>query len=163
MILEIHIVEGQAALRVRLIDHPARQGFAGIRHFPDDPSWVRRARWQALPVAEAREIGMKGGAVGAVQITHRAVFDHAGQQVVLIPTHWKGGKPMFVLRDATSGRQTYGAARFLIGDDIESDALTLDFNRAFNPPCAYTDLAICPLPPPENILPFAIEAGELAP
>ena len=70
---------------------------------------------------------------------------------------------MFVIRDATSGRETYGASRFLIGEDMTDDEITLDFNRLHNPPCAFTPFAICPLPPRQNILPFAVTAGELAP
>jgi uncharacterized protein (DUF1684 family) len=69
---------------------------------------------------------------------------------------------MFVFRDATAG-ETYPACRFLIGEDVRDGEITLDFNRAFTPPCGFTDHAICPLPPPGNILPFRIEAGELAP
>lgn len=68
---------------------------------------------------------------------------------------------MFVVRDRTSGRETYAASRFLIGEDVTDTAITLDFNKAHNPPCAFTDFAICPLPPCENILTFAVEAGEL--
>ena len=67
---------------------------------------------------------------------------------------------MFVIRDQTSGTETYAASRFLIGEEITQGAITLDFNRAFHPPCSFTDFAICPLPPRENILPFRIEAGE---
>jgi uncharacterized protein (DUF1684 family) len=66
---------------------------------------------------------------------------------------------MFVIRDATAGSETYAASRFLIGDPA-GDTITLDFNRAHNPPCAFTDFAICPLPPRENRLSFPIRAGE---
>ncbi|MFM7656159.1 MAG: DUF1684 domain-containing protein [Paracoccaceae bacterium] len=62
--------------------------------------------------------------------------------------------------DATSGRETYGAARFLMGEDMHDGGITLDFNRAFTPPCAFTPFAICPLPPRQNVLPFAVTAGE---
>ena len=160
LILELHIVEGRPALRVRQVDHPARLAFAGLEHFPEDPAWVIHAAWEVLEVPEALAIGMKGGAADTVTIRHRARFTHAGHPVVLTPTHTKGGKPMFVFRDATAGRETYGAARFLFGEDIAEGAITLDFNRAINPPCAFTDLAICPLPPPGNVLPFRVEAGE---
>lgn len=163
LLLELHVVEGEAALRVRQIDHPARHGFAGLRYFPTRPEWVLSARWHALELPETLGIAQKGGPEGQVQITHRAEFSHAGAEVRLLATHWKGGKPMFVFRDATSGQQTYAASRFLIGEDAGDGRITLDFNRAFNPPCAFTDLAICPLPPRQNILPFRIEAGELAP
>ena len=163
LILEIHTVAGQPALRVRQVDHPARLRFAGLRNFPYDPQWVIRARWEKLAEPVREKIAMKGGAQDAVTITHRAVFLHEGQQIVLTPTHWKSGKPMFVIRDATSGRETYAAARFLIGEDVTDTEITLDFNRAHNPPCAFTDLAICPLPPPGNLLRFAVRAGEWAP
>jgi uncharacterized protein (DUF1684 family) len=105
---------------------------------------------------------MKDGSTAAVTLTHRATFQHQGKTVTLTPTHWKSGKPMFVFRDRTAG-ETYPACRFLFGEDPTESGITLDFNRAISPPCAFTDFAICPLPPPGNILPFRIEAGELAP
>ena len=70
---------------------------------------------------------------------------------------------MFVIRDQTSGHHTYAASRFLLGEDMTSTDVTLDFNKAHNPPCAFSDFAICPLPPRQNILPFAVTAGERAP
>lgn len=163
LILEIHTVDGQPALRVRLVDHPARLGFAGLRSYPFDPDWVKTARWEKLAAPETTTIAMNGGRQDAVILTHRAVFQHQGRQIILTPTHWKAGKPMFVIRDATAGQETYGAARFLIGEDATDSTITLDFNRAHNPPCAFTDLAICPLPPPGNVLPFALRAGEMTP
>lgn len=162
LLLELHTVEGAPALRVRQIDHPARLAFAGLRYFPTDPRWVIRADWQALAAPERFGIDMVGGVESAVTLTHRARFQHDGRTITLLPTHWKGGKPMFVIRDATSGRETYGASRFLIGE-VQGDQVVLDFNTAHNPPCAFTEHAVCPLPPRENILPFAVRAGELAP
>jgi hypothetical protein len=66
----------------------------------------------------------------------------------------------FIFRDETSGRETYGAGRFLYTDLPRDGRVVLDFNKAVNPPCAYTPYATCPLPPPENRLPVRIEAGE---
>jgi hypothetical protein len=163
LLLEIHRVEGEAALRVRDLDSAARRSFAGLRYFPADKAWRICARWLALATPEARGIALKGGHAAEVTLTHRAEFEHAGRMVALLPTHRKAGKPMFVFRDLTSRGQTYGAARFLIPDEIGDDWIVLDFNRAFSPPCAFSEHAICPLPPPENLLPFAIEAGELKP
>ena len=68
-----------------------------------------------------------------------------------------------MLRDLTSRAETYGAARFVYGEDLTDSTIVLDFNKAFNPPCAFTDHAVCPLPPPQNLLPFRIEAGEQKP
>ena len=122
-----------------------------------------RAEWEVLEEPEALAIAMKGGAADTVTVAHRARFTHDGHQVVLTPTHRKGGKPMFVIRDQTARDATYPAAWFLIGEDLDGAHVTLDFNKAFSPPCAFTDHAVCPLPPRENVLPFRIEAGELAP
>ena len=161
-LLEIHTVDGIPALRVR--DLRLRPQVS-LRHFPDAPAWRLRAGWESLPPQET-EIVMKDGSIATVSLTHRATFRHEGQHggrdVSLTPTHWKGGKPMFVFRDATAG-ETYPACRFLFGEEPGGGEITLDFNRAITPPCGFTDFAICPLPPPGNVLPFRVEAGELAP
>lgn len=157
-LLEIHTVDGRPALRVRdLTLSPT----VTLRHYPEAPQWVIRADWTKIN-PEAAEVPMKDGSTAAVTLTHRAEFTHDGRRVTLLPTHWKGGKPMFVFRDVTAG-ETYPACRFLFGEDSADNEITLDFNRAFTPPCGFTDFAVCPLPPPGNILPFRIEAGELAP
>lgn len=161
LLLEMTALEGDYALRVRDLAHPARAAFPGIARYPVDPAWRITALWEALPAPQALGIDTALGVPTSVQITHRARFMHAGREITLLPTHWKSGKPMFVIRDATSGVETYGASRFLIGA-VQGDRVILDFNRAFNPPCAFTDLATCPLPPKDNILPFAIRAGEKA-
>ena len=158
-LLEIHTVADQPALRVRDLMLPRR---VDLRYFPHDPAWVIRARWEALAVPLAQSIDQKGAAPTTVTLTHRAHFTLDGHRVTLLATHWKSGQPMFVIRDLTSGRRTYAASRFLLGEDMTGTEITLDFNKAHNPPCAFTDFAICPLPPRENILPFGIEAGELA-
>jgi len=157
-LLEIHTVDGTPALRVRDL---TQQPTVTLRHFPEAPDWTVRAKWESF-APQATEVAMKDGSTAAVTLTHRASFKHEGKTVTLTPTHWKSGKPMFVFRDRTAG-ETYPACRFLYGEDPTETEITLDFNRAFSPPCAFTDFAICPLPPPGNILPFRIEAGELAP
>ncbi len=157
-LLELHTVDNQPALRVRDLTLPRH---AQLRYFPEAPAWQIRARWQALETPVAQAVDQKGGSTTTVQLTHTATFTHDGHAITLLATHWKAGKPMFVIRDATSGRETYPASRFLIGEDMTDSEITLDFNRAFTPPCGFTDFAICPLPPRENILPFRVEAGEL--
>jgi uncharacterized protein (DUF1684 family) len=157
-LLEIHTVDGVPALRVRDLTQTTT---IALRCFPDNPGWIIRARWESF-APQASEVAMKGGTTAAVTVTHRASFEYQGKTVTLTPTHWKSGKPMFVFRDATAG-ETYPACRFLFGEDPTETEITLDLNRAISPPCAFTDFAVCPLPPRENILPFRIEAGELAP
>ena len=160
LLLELHTDAGETALRVRDLALPRD---VRLTYFPVDPAWIIRADWLALPIAQSQIIDQTGGAAITVPLTHTARFHHLGQEIALLATHWKAGKPMFVIRDATSGRQTYAASRFLIGDDVADGQITLDFNRAFSPPCAFSDFAICPLPPRSNILPFAVMAGEMWP
>ena len=159
LLLEIHTVDNVPALRVRdLSIRPNPQ----LTYFPYDPAWVITATWEPLTAPRLAGVKMIGGTSVAVTIRHIARFTHAGQSVTLLPTHQKDGLPMFVIRDATTGQQTYAASRFLIAEP-SGDSIVLDFNRAHTPPCGFTDFAICPLPPPENRLPFAVPAGELTP
>ena len=90
-------------------------------------------------------------------------FELDGKQVELLPTleSEEDNKLFVMFKDQTSGSSTYAGGRFLYAEMPDGPAkVTLNFNRAFNPPCAYTDYATCPLPPAENWLDIAIEAGE---
>ena len=156
LLLELHSVEGQPALRVRDLSLPRS---VKLTSYPFDPTWIITAKWETLATPQAQLVDQKGAGATQVTLTHRAHFTHEGQDVTLLATHWKAGKPMFVIRDATAGAETYAASRFLIAEPA-GETITLDFNRAHNPPCAFSDFAICPLPPRENRLPFAIRAGE---
>jgi hypothetical protein len=69
----------------------------------------------------------------------------------------------YIFRDQTAGKATYPAGRFLYSSMPKDGAVVLDFNKAYSPPCAFTAYATCPLPPPQNRLPVAIEAGEQDP
>ncbi|MTH77084.1 DUF1684 domain-containing protein [Paracoccus aestuariivivens] len=162
LLIEVTQVEGQYALRVRDAVSPNRSSFPGIESYPLDPAWRIEADWIELEAPKSLGIGMVTGVETSVQLTHVARFTHDGAQIELLPTHWKSGKPMFVIRDRTAGRETYGASRFLIGE-MAGDKVVLDFNKAFNPPCAYTEFAVCPLPPRQNIMAFEILAGEKKP
>ena len=88
------------------------------------------------------------------------VFTYAGKEYSLDAL--LEGKELFVIfGDATSGKETYPSGRFLYAELPDVNGYTiLDFNKAFNPPCAFTPYATCPLPPKQNILPFSISAGE---
>ncbi len=78
----------------------------------------------------------------------------------LLATHGTPEAPQFVIRDQTARDSTYAACRFVFGEDVTDTTIVLDFNKALNPPCAFTEHAVCPLPPAENVLPIRIEAGE---
>ena len=93
----------------------------------------------------------------------RAVFEHDGHRFEVYPVlEAPGDAQLFLIfADATSGRETYGAARFLYADMPRDGRIVLDFNQACNPPCAFTPYATCPLAPPENRLGVRVTAGQL--
>jgi uncharacterized protein (DUF1684 family) len=144
--------DGRVIVRPRHPDSPNLRGYRGTPCYPADPAWVLRARFE--PYAEP-----DGDAVGEV------AFDHDGSEHRLVA--WPGdddGGLWILFRDATSGVTTYPALRQLVtGPPAPDGSVEIDFNRAYNMPCAYTDFATCPLPPPANTLPFAVEAGEQDP
>lgn len=163
LLLEIMTLNGVNALRVRDTKAAEMTSFPGIDTFPADPAWRKTARWAPLSQPMEVEIDTVIGVPTKVTVTHSATFEHDGKSWELIPTHGTAQAPQFVIRDLTSRTETYPAARFLFGEDITDSTIVLDFNKAINPPCAYTVHAVCPLPLPGNVLPFRIEAGELKP
>lgn len=152
---------GRLALRVRHALAPTRTGFAGLDYWPADRSWQIQGRFVAHPPGRTIEIAsIIGGSEplpnpGVVEFTR----DGRTHRIEAID---EGGDTLFlVFADRTNGHGSYPAGRFM--DVPRPDAegnITLDFNRAYNPPCAFTAFATCPLPPPENRLDLAIEAGE---
>ena len=155
--------EGRLAVRVRDRDWAMNKPFAGLSYFDDDPVWRIVADWQAISPPLQMEVPNASGDLKSVEVAHRAVFDVAGQEVALLPMAVGEHEVFFVFRDRSSGGQTYGAGRFLKANPPVDGKISLDFNRAYNPPCAFTPFATCPLPPPENWLPFAVAAGEKKP
>ena len=91
----------------------------------------------------------------------KAVFTRDGHTFELLPIDEGPGEPLFfVVSDLTSGGETYGGGRFVYADAPKDGKVILDFNRAENPPCAFTPFATCPLPPKENRMPLRVTAGE---
>lgn len=99
------------------------------------------------------------GEVEDVPLAGTAIFTHQGKEYRLDATR-EGDKLFFVFGDLTNRTETYGAGRFLYTDAPAGGRVTLDFNRAYNPPCAFTPYATCPLPPKQNKLPVRVDAGE---
>lgn len=152
---------GKKALRVKDSEAERRTHFLGIDYFPIDPAWRIEAQWVEFDEPRTIPITNMIGLVSPAVVHGKAVFEHDGKKVELIPIDEGPGEPLFfVISDATSGQETYGACRFLYADAPENGKVVLDFNRTENPPCAFTPFATCPLPPKENRLPFAVNAGE---
>lgn len=155
--------DGRFAVRVRDRAWKQRIAFSGVDHFPEDAAWCIEANWEPLSPPLRMEVPNVLGELKPVEVAFKAVFTVGGQRVELLPMAVAEHEIFFVFRDRTSGRESYGAGRFLKAEAAEAGIIRLDFNRAYNPPCAFTPFATCPLPPPENWLPFAVTAGELKP
>jgi uncharacterized protein len=164
--LSWHAIRRSRGLGVRLRDaeSPVLTGFDGIGTFGFDPRWRVSVRFEpydpprTLPIPSITGVAEEEVSPGAV------VFTHEGAEHRLDVTGQPGSARYFlVFGDATNGRDTYGGGRFLYLDAPDADGRTvLDFNRSYNPPCVFTPYATCPLPPPQNRLPFRVEAGEKA-
>ena len=165
-VIEIARRGGNDIIRPRHPDNPLLVAYAGTPAYAPDPRWVITGRY--TPFAEPRPT-----AVGSVVDGLEHVYDAPGQVEFVVDgrqlslTAFPGHRPgsLFVLfTDGTSGVTTYAANRSLeVPAPAADGTVVLDFNHAVNLPCAYTDLATCPLPPAENRLPIAVEAGEKTP
>jgi uncharacterized protein len=153
---------GKLALRVWDSERPDREAFLDVEAYPPDPRWRIEARWEAYPAPKPREVPSIVGIPTRELAPGRALFTLGGTAYALEPT-LEGEALFFVFKDATAPRETYEAGRFLMADPPHGGKVILDFNRAYNPPCAFTPYATCPLPRPENVLPVRIEAGEKKP
>lgn len=152
--------DGRKALRVKDSDAETRKHFAGLDYYPADPSWRIVADWVPFDPPHELEIGSVLGTINKEKVPGKAVFHRDGHTYELMPIQEEPDTLFFVLADRTSGRETYGAARFLYADLPKDGKVVLDFNRAYNPPCAFTPYATCPLAPPENRMDLAVTAGE---
>lgn len=163
--LRIIVIRRGDRLGVRTwdLDAPARRDFAGIDHWPVDPSWRLDARFEPTPgrrlqVPDVLGPGYEEESPGDV------VFDSGGEahRLQAMPGG-PDGKLWLVFGDATNGRETYAGGRFVYTDPPAAGGrVVVDFNRAYNPPCVFSPYATCPLPWAANRLPVRIEAGERA-
>ncbi len=149
------------ALRVKDSESARRRDFAGIDYYPIDPTWRIEARW--VPFDRPRDVMIKNilGQESNAMMLGKVVFERDGHTFELLPLQSSLGEPLFIIiADETSGTETYGAARFVYADAPVDGKVVLDFNKAVNPPCAFTPFATCPLPPAENVMKIAVTAGE---
>ncbi|HEY8994922.1 MAG TPA: DUF1684 domain-containing protein [Lacunisphaera sp.] len=161
--VNFYVMDRSGKLFLRVRDNAAARlkNFAGIDAWPVDPAWRVEATW--VPFDPPREVRITNiiGLVEPALIPGKAVFTHEGRTHELIPIDEGPDEDLFfVLTDTTAGTETYEACRFLYAPRPKDGKIILDFNKVYNPPCAFTPFATCPLPPRENVLPFALRAGE---
>lgn len=152
---------GKMALRVKDSEAARRRAFAGLDYFAADPSWRVEAHWVRFEKPRPLPVANVLGQVADEMVAGKAVFTREGRTFELLGFDEGPEAPVFfVIADATSGRETYGGGRHLYAARPVGDVIVLDFNRAENPPCAFTPFSTCPVPPKENRLPIAVTAGE---
>lgn len=152
----------RVGVRVKDTDSRTRREFKGLEYFPIDPKWRIEARFEPyqppkiIPITNVLSMTDDEISPGAL------VFDVGGTTYRVDPILEKGETDLFVIiADGTTGKETYGAGRYLyVSPADETGGVVIDFNKAYSPPCAFTNYATCPLPPQQNRLPFRIEAGE---
>jgi uncharacterized protein (DUF1684 family) len=149
--------EDKFAVRVKDNDSEARKKFTGLRWYAVDPSWKIKATFIPSPheVTFDTEVGVKEKDQSPGYVT----FTRGGQEYKMEPVK-EDDDLWFVFRDQTSGKTTYAASRFLYTPFPKDGFVEMDFNKAENPPCVFTDYATCPLPPQQNRLQIAVTAGE---
>lgn len=148
------------ALRLKDNGSPGRKNFKGNKWFAVKPEYRINARFVNYETPKTVEIeNILGGIEKHVTIGY-AEFQ-IGKNIYTLDAEREGDKLFFNFRDETSGKTTYPAGRFLYADLPQNGVVVLDFNKAENPPCAFTSYATCPLPPRKNWLKTRIEAGEL--
>lgn len=162
--LTLLILKRGDRIGVRLKDKNSkyRREFTHRNWFPVDEKYKVEARFTPYPKPVKRQIPtVLDGVVEDQEAIGTVDFALNGQSLKMEAVKADAGQIWFIFRDKTAGKQTYGAARFLYAPAPKNGKTVLDFNRAYNPPCAFNPFTTCPLPVKQNILPLAIEAGEL--
>jgi len=162
--LSWYIIKRRDKFAVRLRDHENEniKNFTGIEIYPIETTWRIQAKLEKYDPPKLIEVPNISGSINKENSPGALVFviDKKGYRLDAVGK--SGGKSLFIIfADQTNGYETYGAGRFLYANMPGEDGLTtIDFNKAYNPPCAFTRFATCPLPPSQNVLPIKITAGE---
>lgn len=154
---------GRLALRVKHADADTRLRFTGLEYWPGGNGWILPARFIPHPPGKTLPVVNIIGITEDIPNPGVLEFTRNGSRYRLEALDEGEGTLFVVFADRTSGHGSYGAGRFLDAPLPDAQGrVRLDFNRAYNPPCAFTLFATCPLPPPENRLNLRVEAGEKA-
>jgi uncharacterized protein (DUF1684 family) len=160
---QFYIIERTGKKYVRLKDRESKvlRDFKGIENFPINKNWRIHAQLEPYDPPKKIEVPNFFGYKSEESSTGAVVFEYESKTYRLESVGESGKNLFFVFGDKTNGKETYGGGRFLYTDPPDSNGVViLDFNKSYNLPCVFTPYATCPLPHPQNKLPFRIEAGE---
>jgi len=151
----------RVGVRIKDKESETRKGFKGLDFYPASPAWRVTARFEPYDPPRKVKIPNVLGQVNEIPSPGAVVFERQGKSYRLDTLGSLDGPELsLIFGDKTNGHETYGAGRFLDFPAPKDGKAVVDFNRAYNPPCAFTAFATCPLPPAQNKLQLAVEAGE---
>ena len=150
----------RTGIRLKDANSTARRSFAGLKYFPIRPAFRLKAKY--TPYDQPRRIPIANilGDTNDDVTPGYVEFNLGGKRCRMEPV-LEGAELFFIFKDKTAGRETYPAGRYVYAELPKAGEVILDFNKAINPPCAFTPFATCPLPPRQNRLAVRIEAGEM--
>jgi uncharacterized protein (DUF1684 family) len=161
--LRMHVIKrgDRTGIRVKDLQNPALRNFTSLRFYPIDTAYRVTATWVPSDGKRTVDVPNVLGDVTPTTIPGEVRFTVNRQQLKLTALGGDAATGLFfVFSDTTSKTETYPAGRFLEADAVKDGTVVLDFNKAYNPPCAVTPYATCPIAPKENRLAVAIPAGE---
>lgn len=163
--LQIINRSGSRGVRLRDPESESRTKFRGLEYFPIDMSYRVRAHFVPYVPPHELTLSTAAGPEQRFKVPGVVEFSLSGKTLRLEPVLETDDATelFFMMRDETSGHETYGAGRYLYTDLAKNGEVELDFNKAYNPPCALTHFATCPIAPKQNGLEIRIEAGEKVP
>ncbi len=152
--------EDKIGVRLRNLESPQAVTFKDIQRFPVDSTWKVSATLRKEQQPQTIAIANVLGQISQQQTPGKLYFTIGDKQYTLDALE-EGDELFIIFADATNGKTTYPSGRFLSVKKPGADGLTnIDFNKAYDPPCAFTPYATCPLPPKQNVLDLAVTAGE---
>lgn len=156
------IHRGSYALRVRDRDAATLKNFTGVERFEPDFSWAVTGRFEPAAPGTTIEMANILGQIQDQPVGGTFHFERDGKAHSLLALQFEGAEDLwFIIADRTSGKQSYGAGRYLYSNGLPEDGfLTVDFNKAYNPPCTFSEATTCELPPQQNRLDLRVTAGE---
>ena len=154
------VITRSGALYLRVWDknNPAIDAFKGFENYAPNSAFIFEADFEYFSTSNSETVASKLGVNDVANFIGKVQFQYDGKLYSLDV----GEQGWMMVGDATSGYSTYGGGRYMYIDLPETNGkVTLDFNYLYNPPCRYSEYTTCLFPPRQNVLPIAIEAGEL--
>jgi uncharacterized protein (DUF1684 family) len=160
--LTFMLIDREDGLGIRLWDNQReeRNNFPGRRWFPIKEGYLIKGFYKSFEEGFKVVMSRKNGSDYLTQAEGEVTFQLDGRGVSMLAFEQEDGSLFTMFLDQTSGKECYAAGRYLVIDSPQDGVVEIDFNRAYNPPCAFTDFATCPVPPFQNRLDVTILAGE---